>query len=217
MKKFAFTLIEVLIAMSVIGIITAATANSIKNITTNKTKHTFQNCYNHIIQTVADITNKEELYPVVEDVYSRVDETGRTKRYSMCDLDVDFPLAFKDSSKAIKTTAITNGYTFETAGGIYWVVRKQLSTCQLNNYNNSVNADYIIMFDIDGPYEGTNCPYNVLNPSNAPSNCAKPDTFAFGVSADNKVVVDNRATVYNGKYLNDFMIDNKYLQTNKGT
>ena len=79
MKKFAFTLIEVLIAMSVIGIITAATANSIKNITTNKTKHTFQNCYNHIIQTVADITNKEELYPVVEDVNSRIDETGRTR------------------------------------------------------------------------------------------------------------------------------------------
>ena len=47
MNKKAFTLVEVLLAMTVVGIIAAVTANSLGNITANKTKVAFQNNYKH--------------------------------------------------------------------------------------------------------------------------------------------------------------------------
>ncbi|MBR2525031.1 prepilin-type N-terminal cleavage/methylation domain-containing protein [bacterium] len=208
MKKTAFTLMEVLIAMSIIGIIAAATANSIKNMSVNKAQQVFKNCYNHVVQTVSAITSDEDFYPDVVSNLTNYDSTGHAKRDSMCLMGLNFPLQFKNASKSIKDgEAVSNGYAFETSGGTYWLVKQQTSSssCQTTNLNNSTNADYIIMFDTDGPYEGSNCPYNILNPSSTPSGCPKPDTFLFGVNANNEVIADTTTSIYNGLNLSDFI------------
>lgn len=214
MKKSAFTLMEILIAMSIIGVIAAATANNIKNVAANKTKQTFQNCYNHILQTVADIASDETIYPVVENINAPRNGLGKFPRLSMCTLGINFPEAFANRSKTTNLDTVTRGFHFETPNGVYWVVKKQAdnNSCQNSNFDKSNNADYVVLFDIDGPNEGNNCPYNITNIGSG-SNCAKPDTFLFGISANNEVIADNNSNIYNGKKLMQFMKDNNYLQT----
>ena len=218
MKRMAFTLIEVLLAMAVIGIIAAATVNSIKNVTSNKTKLAFRNAYNHAVQTVNAISTDETIYPNVINTSSG-DKKGHFEKRSMCELSesvgLDFPKEFRDASKYQDSKNIVNdrGYAFDTPGGIYWAVYKQYSSCHRGDTTYISGADYIIMFDINGPYEGTNCPYNILNPTNDGSNCTNPDTFKFGIAPNNDIIRDNSLSVYNNKSLTDFIKDNDYLQT----
>ena len=216
MKKIAFTLMEVLLAMSIIGIIAAATTNSIKNVSTNRTKLTFQNAYNHLTQTVAGIVSDENIYPNVVSVTS-TDSTGHAARSTMCELNVDFINAFRDATKYIPNTvtSVDKGIGFDTPSGVYWVVRRQKNDCEkpTDDVNLSSNADYMILFDINGPGEGTNCPYNISNPTASPTNCSNPDTFMFGVSLYNDIIPYNHGDTYNNFKLIDFMKANNYLQT----
>ena len=218
MKKIAFTLMEVLMAMSIIGIIAAATTNSIKNVSTNRTKLTFQNAYNHLTQTVAGIVSDENIYPNVVSL-TRIDPTGHAARSTMCELNVDFINAFRDATKYIPNTVtgVDKGIGFDTPSGVYWVVRRQKDSCQAtnsNNINKSSDADYMILFDINGPGEGTNCPYNISNPTASPASCNNPDTFMFAVNCNNDIIPYNDGTqIYNGNYLLQFMNANNYLQT----
>ena len=69
MKKSAFTIMEILLAMAIVGVIAGATMNSIKNITANKVKTAFQNNYNHMQRTIATIVSDETLYPAIYDGY----------------------------------------------------------------------------------------------------------------------------------------------------
>lgn len=232
MKRISFTLIEVLLAMAIVGVIAGATANSLKNVSANKVKVAFQNNYNHMQSTMDRIFSDENILPATY-FSSSYDSAGKAVRNPLCQWTYkinsagesveDFsviPEAFMDltagvlNSKVISGTGV--GYAFETKNGSYWVVRKnpQNTTCNPDDVTDISKTDYIILFDVDGIYSGSNCPYN-LSATNAGvtgSNCKNPDTFKFGTVTSYKLIPDTNA-YYNGKKLETYMEENNFIQT----
>jgi len=222
MKKSAFTLIEILIAMTIIGIIATATATSIKNISYNKDKLAFQNGYNHIVQTVAAMASDETLYPNVPT--GALDTTGHPIRQSMCEMGYPFADFFvKEHSKFTKIINYAGlephmNLGFETAGGASWFVFKN----PRNNYcegpapeqiRQSEEADYFVMFDINGAYEGPNCPFNIQQPLGKGNACKYPDTFKFAIDRFNNVLFDNYGNYYRDTVMSEYIKKENFLQT----
>ncbi len=216
MNKKAFTLVEVLLAMTVVGIIAAVTANSLGNITANKTKTAFQNNYKHMVEVVNSIVTDETIYPNI--ALGTYNSLGQTERVSMCNYNPKmFPSEFLNHTKVNSQNTINNGYgySFETQTGALWVVTKYPSDS--NTCTNDINGeDYVITFDINGLAEGTNCPYTGSTLSDEVSGtCDNPDTFKFFLRAyNNQLVTDS-----NDKYGKDDSLDTnmtleRYLQKN---
>lgn len=228
MKKSAFTIMEILLAMAIVGVIAGATMNSIKNITANKVKTAFQNNYNHMQRTIATIVSDETLYPAIYDEY--VD--GKKKQIKFCEANAEyeldsigntvqnqnkFQMAFENLTGGIlysstinsDTTAI--GRVFETKNGSYWMVRKNGDCRNYDIGNDVTQADYIIIFDNDGINQGSNCPYTGTDFTDImTSGCTNPDTFKFGLTDNDKILPDNKA-YYNGKSLETYMKENNFI------
>lgn len=235
MKRISFTLIEVLLAMAIVGVIAGATANSLKNVSANKVKVAFQNNYNHMQSTMDRIFSDENILPAT--YFSSYDSAGKAVRNPLCQWTYkinsagesveDFsviPEAFMDLTAGVLNSKVIGsgtgvGYAFETKNGSYWVVRKnpQNTTCNPDDVTDISKTDYIILFDVDGIYSGSNCPYD-LSLSNASqlgvsgSNCTHPDTFKFGTVISYKLIPDTK-TYYASKNLKTFMKDNNFIQT----
>ncbi len=200
MKKISFTLMEVLIAMAIIGIIAGATVNSIKNISANRTKIEFRNCYNHMTRTLDDLYSDKMLFPA---------------KVNMCTMDQqEFVTAFKDltAGSTIEQTfsGLGSGIAFTTKQGSYWVIRRnpELRTCHMTDVDDITKADYWIVFDINGLENGSNCPYSGkdlgTNNSDSRAICpgASPDTFKFGLTVTGKILPDTKQN-YNLKTLTE--------------
>lgn len=207
MKKISFTLMEVLIAMAIIGIIAGATANSIKNISANRTKIEFRNCYNHMTRTLDDLHSDKMLFPA---------------KVNMCTLDHDsFVKAFFDlTAGAIKKTDLGTGYAFTTKQGSYWVVRRNpnVNTCYIVDVDDISKADYWIVFDINGLEKGPNCPYDGddLGTDGGPFKfCSEAvDTFKFGITVNGKILPDTTHTYKGGGNLTEYIEENNLLKDN---
>lgn len=211
MNKKAFTLVEVLLAMAIVGIVAAVTANSLGNISANKTKLAFQNNYKHMNEVVNSIITDETIYPKI--ALSSYDDFGRMERVSMCNYDSEmFPKQFLEHTKVIQQTKITGGYSFETTSGTFWVVVKNPSIGGCSTPSAGFdNSDYYITFDVNGISEGTNCPYSGSSLNSISSGtCSNPDTFKFGLSSDGVVIFDNQS-IYNGKDLRTYLYDDAHL------
>ena len=208
MNKKAFTLVEVLLAMTVVGIIAAVTANSLGNITANKTKAAFQNNYKHMVEVINAIMTDETIYPVIST--GTYNWTGTSDRISICNYNKNlFPQEFVNHTKVISQSNITNGYSFETQTGALWVVKRnpEQSTC-----SNNGERDYVIIFDVNGLAEGTNCPYKGSDLSTVSSGtCNNPDTFKFLLGAGNRIVIADGDNRYGSSNLYQYMSDNHYL------
>lgn len=223
MKKIAFTLMEILLAMSIIGILAVATMNNIGKVQANKTKEAFRNCYNHMEQTVASIISDESIYPHVL-FPGNLDSSGKLRRYPIRMFNYNestgvgsfsntahsnmFPSVFMDRSSTTSTSVSSPYYRFTLKNGSYWVV--YYNDSQLSGtVTNISNSDYIIVFDVNGRNNGSDCPYSGENLTSGPTNCSKPDTFKFGLTYDNRIITDSNS-VYNSKTLAKFMEDYGY-------
>lgn len=234
MKKSSFTLMEVLLAMAVIGIIAGAVANQIKGISADKVKLSFKNNFNHMSQTIDSIVADENILPASH--YSTYDDkTGKKERRTFCNayyaLDnngntvEDFNIFAKEFVN--RTGGVTNqvtvgnaasmadspGIAFDTKNGSHWVVRRnpQNLSCQTEDVDDIAKTDFIIIFDIDGIHRGSNCPYTGTNLSTEVKSCSNPDTFKFGTTVTNKILPDTK-TVYNGRNLSEYMRINNLLK-----
>jgi len=223
MKKTAFTLMEILLAMSIIGVLAVATMNNIGKIQSNKTKEAFRNCYNHMEQTVSSIISDESVYPKVN-WGTTLDSTGNIRRYPIRMFDLNentgegsfstgattnlFSRTFMNRSSTTETSISGKYYRFYAKNGSYWVVYYN-SSQSTGKKTNISDADYIIIFDVNGRNNGNDCPYSGENLTTGPTNCTKPDTFKFGLTYDNRIITDNNS-VYNGKTLGKFMAEYGY-------
>lgn len=220
MKKTAFTLMEILLAMSIIGVLAVATINNIGKVQSNKTKEAFRNCYNHMEQTVASIISDESIYPYVR-WGSTLDSTGKVRRYPIRTFNMTedisyfmgtngtsmlFPHVF--ISKSATTSKLISGPCSNCTlkNGSYWVLCYNSSQSE-GKITDISKADYTIAFDVNGRNNGTDCPYSGSELKSGPVSCAKPDTFKFGLTYDNRIITDNRQ-VYDGKSLAIYMRNN---------
>lgn len=219
MIRKSFTIMEILLAMSIIGILAAVSINTMGRMSANKIKVGFQNDYRHMVETINSILADETRLPIVSD--GNYDSTGHSRLVPLRNLvEMDettgvttannrlFTRLFaEESTNATNSSVITNGYKFTSKNGSDWVVL--YNTENQNQISGTVDdiskADYFITFDVNGIYEGPNCPYNIKN-NNTPSgsNCKTPDTFKFGLTYDNKILPDTNL-YYDGQDLKSYM------------
>ncbi len=222
MRKFAFTIMEILLAMSIIGIMAAATINSMGKMSANKVKVGFQNCYRHMVKTINSIVSDETMFPRVTNSSHVYDlDTGRNLIYPLCKavsmnestgVTTEDPYLFlrefMKATNVVDSSDISGGWKFIAKNGSYWSIKYQQCTTTsqyFQNHLDSNSADYIITFDVNGIDEGTNCPYNYkVNDNPSCSNCKNPDTFRFGLMSDNRLVPDENHC-YNEENLKHYM------------
>jgi len=232
MKKNAFTLMEVLLAMAIIGVLATAAANTLGNIGADKTKVAFKNCYNHMVQTIDSIVSDETKCPTrYHSTDIHLDSTGHRAKQPLRDACVYlnasgtitsgysiFPMYFRDATSYVSSTSAGSGYEFEAKNGSYWIVTYNPENDQSYTEGtiSSINkTDYLIVFDVNGIGVGSDCPYKLAEDkikSNEGSNCSNPDTFRFGLTYDNQILPDT-VTVYNSKNLTDYMADENLIET----
>ncbi len=226
MIRKSFTIMEILLAMSIIGILAAVSINTMGRMSANKIKVGFQNDYRHMVETINSILADETRLPIVGS--SSYDETGHSKLQPLRNLvEMNettgvttsargiFPKLFLEASNATNVNSITSanqiyGYQFTTKNGSDWrVIYNRHNDKQLDGeVSDIMKADYLITFDVNGKYEGPNCPFNMgtsmTYQHDGSDGCKNPDTFRFGLTYDNKIMPDNR-TKYNGQNLKSYM------------
>ncbi len=81
-KKNGFTLAEVLIALTVVGVVSVVLIGALGKIKPNKEKVLFRKAYNTTVRIVSEMINDEELYPDSTDLTDTSEVTYRGKTYS---------------------------------------------------------------------------------------------------------------------------------------
>ena len=211
-KKFGFTLAEILVTLTIIGIVAALIVPAISNLRPDKNKTAYLQVYDTISQTVKSLASNSRLYPVcnnpnVEDnvncsqypllntsrpldnQYNNAIYQGDRKLCSLMALSLgvaEDDIHCSNTTYTFNAANYTNGFaneSFVTKNGMRWRIVPQIAT-YTNNFEARFQND--IYVDID--------------PSNNDidgedrscifdeENCTQPDIFKFMVGADGKVV-----------------------------
>ncbi len=228
-KLKAFTLIEVLLALAIVGVIATVTANQLKKMQADKIAISFQNCYNSMGAAIRHMYEDEVNYPKIStgtyDSDGNMRLAGFSNFYNYGSINTDnisfdrlkFARMFSNEIGAQRVLTSDNskyGMIFSAKNGSDWLV-------QIPRPAMSTSSSYIvIIFDANGKQEGPNCPVQLQlvdttsSSSNIGLNCAKPDRFRFYVSANSKITPDG-AKIYNGTDLETYIQNNHMLDVDK--
>ncbi len=201
--KKGYTLAEVLITLTVIGVIAAVSAPLISKYKPDTTKVNYLKTYDLLNERINYLANNREIYPIINN-------EGNYAYH-------DYPLAMLDTvtfnnvsiggkSKLCKAFALASGLEINEGGcsdeynSEKYDPKTQTPSFTTNNgvdmffTTDASESEYRtdVYVDIDGKDKGKNCYYG--------SNCKSPDMFKFVVTADGKV------------FPNDVM-GNEYLKT----
>lgn len=203
MKKFAYTLAEVLIAMAIIGIITAVTLPLSSKFMPDGNKVLYLLTYDSLVQTTNALIADTKTYPLIDAaatvVYRKyplahIDSTvtidnvpygGNIAKYCQL-LAVSFNERNPNCSRDNVLPATPNwdaaNISFTAPNGVaFMVYSRRLIT--MENLEISYESDVYV--DVDGIEKGNNCSYNATT-------CPLPDRFKFEVAPDGQVVASDR-------------------------
>ena len=227
-KKNAFTLTEILIAISIISMIAGVVASQIGKIDADSIKESFRNDYSHLVSTVTEMYNDETLYPRVET--SSKNDYGQTIYKGFCNMYSSGTMAQPYSNFVKNFVAKTDYYnknnldsnisTMIAKNNSFWTFYGSMfdysaSYCEKSTFYN--DAYMRVLIDVNGPNKAPNCPYeytgtgNNVNISDSGSNCTKPDIFKFLIYSDSTIKFDE-STIYNNKNLYNYLDDNNYIK-----
>ena len=206
MKKNGFTLAEVLVTLSIVGIASALLTPIIGNSIPDKNKTTILNLYQTIAANTESMLSNSSIYYGNEEKY----DAATKKLIRDCSGGIDCqqqPLIdpydnsdYKGAKKYARLLANSLGATnisstpsgnddttvFETTGGILWSIESK------------DKGESKITIDVNGE-KGKNCSYNKTS-------CTKPDQFKFKVNYTGEVVAADALTdayLKNSLKLND--------------
>lgn len=230
MKNYkSFTLIEILIAMGIIGVISAIAAIGLKNIDANEIKIRLQKCYNHLNQSVVTLYTDEILYPKlpVTDSSNNIIRSNENGKYALMGLSNSY---VTNETTGIPTS-VANKFGLQmqnqTVGAInkynkdkivaflakdtsYWVV-------DTNTLQTATNATgyAIVSIDVNGLDAGPNCPVTGETLSTtSTATCTVADTFVFNVYANGEVKI--QATTGTNFNQLEYLNNNKFLGDDEG-
>ena len=168
MKKFGFTLAEMVIAIAVVGVLAAASVPLVNSIIPDREKVQVLKAYKQIQSINQEIISNPSIY-------------DPNDPNNLGFLNTDLPLGWTPNNNALiaptqtpnrKYSAILADYlkgenynngTFTTPDGMFWTVAIE-------------NGGIIqVTVDVNGRGQGNNCSYD----------CNSPDRFIFGVTARN--------------------------------
>ena len=211
MKK-AFTLAEILVTLTIIGIVAALIVPAISNLRPDKNKTAYLQVYDTISQTVKSLAANSRLYPVckdpneadsvncteyplfntnrpLDDRYNDAIYQGDRKLCSLMALSLgvaEDDINCSNTAYAFNAADYTEGFaneSFVTKNGMRWRIVPQIAT-YTNNFEARFQND--IYVDIDPTNN------NVEGEDRScifdEENCTQPDIFKFMVGADGKVV-----------------------------
>ena len=194
MKRYGFTLSEVIIATAVIGVIAAITFNSVQNILPDKDKAIVLKAYNTLYGANDDIFNNPSLYDLVGD-----SSCSTTKKVLQCknrpsdkvqntshnsanyENEKKYPYLLAEHLELANTISVSsNTYTFTTNDGVAWTLTPKPNASNFTSYDIVINT---------GNTKRSNCTYS--------TSCTNPRQFKFSVN-DKGVLspVDNLTKAY---------------------
>ncbi len=210
--KNAFTLAELLITLTIIGVVAALIVPAISNLRPDKNKTVYLQVYDSISETVKSLAANSRLYPVcnnpnvednvncsqypllntsrpLDDRYNNARYQGDRKLCSLIALSLGIAeddMNCSNTIYAFNAADYTNGFageSFVTKNGMRWRIVPQIAT-YTNNFEARFQND--IYVDIDP----TNNDVNGEDKSCIfdEENCTQPDIFKFMVGADGKVI-----------------------------
>lgn len=206
MKRFAFTLAEILIALIIVGIVSAAVISSLNGVTKNTNKPAFQKCYTHMTNTLNDMLNDKLVYPDIPVSSSDLTLLGFSNDYLEDGSTSAFKFVDQFMNRTIGASLYSSGTDykdFTAQDKSYW----QISTIKTSN-NKKYHYIYI---DVNGLDKGPNCPGTLKSGEKSESTCTDPDRFYFNVYSDASIEFVDMAGKYNGKNQNDFLSNNNYF------
>ena len=206
MKRFAFTLAEILIALIIVGIVSAAVISSINGLTNNIHKPAFQKCYTHMTNTLSDMLNDKLIYPDIPVSSSDLTLQGFSNNYLEDGSTSASKFADQFRSRTLgaveTTTSKQSAKAFIAQDKSFWII---------TNATNSTTSYNVIAFDVNGIDKLPNCPITLDSANTATSNnCKDPDRFQFRIDKDGSISIDD-LNGYNGTSQYNFLINNNYL------
>ena len=185
MKNKAFTMAEIMIVLTLIGVLTTVMLSSMSRLSPDRKKIIFKKAYQTIERTVAELVNDESLYPY--------DSTKvgfkNTEKITWPGSDVEysggskFIKLFKRKLNIIDNYENTNEVLyFLTSDGIAYHIDASTFTGDSN--------ETMISVDINGE-DGPNCGRNTSNVFSTGCNEGNQDIFRVFVSYDGKVTVED--------------------------
>ena len=180
MKKNAFTLSEVLITLTILGVVAAVLIPTIMNIGPNKNKAMFKKAYNTLEKVVSELINDEGLYPEDTTLVGFFNTTAATiegSSYSggikFCNLISKKLNIIGASTNCNAAQTLTSGDTnkgtgsFTTNDGITWYFSPTA-------FSSTATTTAVVTVDINGTSQysnsSPNCRYNATT-------CKNPDQF----------------------------------------
>lgn len=206
MKRFAFTLAEILIALIIVGIVSAAVMGSLNGATKNTNKPAFQKCYTHMTNTLNDMLNDKLTYPDIPVSSSDLTLQGFSNDYLEDGSISTFKFADQFMNRtlgAILDSTGTDYKDFIAQDKSYW----KISNTKTNDNNKKYHYIYV---DVNGLDKGPNCPETLKSSETASTSCADPDRYYFNIYSDASIEIINNSG-YNGKNQNDFLSNNNYF------
>lgn len=199
MKKNGFTLAELVVALGVIGIITALIVPAAHKLMPDNNKVLYLKAYDTISTTIDGLKNNSKLYPICSKdnidcashplfsnrkpllaPFNAANDDRFEGKTKLCNL---LAFSFDDLNNAncksdrytYDASTFDNNVSFVSKNGMQWIVSPYEYSFDAANANFQTD----IWVDINGSAE-PNCIYS--------ANCQKPDRFKFMVAADGTIV-----------------------------
>lgn len=213
MKKIGFTIMEVLVALAVVGIVAAIVVPQITSVLPDENKLKVLKIQKMLTEINAELLNDKAIYYEVEDganglliglasirtprisPYNNEFFTGNRKYINLLADKLDYDI---NRNSTLEGNFEDNFYTKD---GIYWEIPNY--TVQLIPGNPHTIMTYTLLVDFSGDGVGVDCSYE-------PVLCPNPDRFEFTIDTYGKVTGRDpltRAYIENPDRLNEKTAD----------
>ena len=207
MKRTAFTLAEILMALIIVAIVSGAVISSLNGLTNNTNKPAFQKCYTHMTNTINDMLNDKMVYPDIPTSETDLSPQGFDNDFLENGSQSSFKFVDQFMNRtlgAVQYSSDTDYKDFVAQDKSYW----QISTTKTDSKKKKYHQIYI---DVNGLDKGSNCPGVLKSDETEASSCTDPDRYYFYIYGDGSIQIVDMAGKYNGKNQNDFLSNNNYF------
>ncbi len=186
MKNKAFTMAEIMIVLTLIGVLTTIMLSSMSRLSPDRKKIIFKKAYQTIERTVAELVNDESLYPYDSTSIGfknteKITWPGSNEEYSGGNKFINL---FKRKLNIIDEYRNNNNVLyFLTSDGIAYHI-------DASTFTGTSSDETTISVDTNGE-DGPNCGRNASNVLSTGCNEGNQDIFRVFVSYDGKVTVED--------------------------